>query len=89
VSREDLSTASDLLREAADGADETAADRLTAFADRLDRMADAGRDLDHGKLASVLLKLDEIADGLDEDRAATVQEARQHVTDFRETVEGV
>jgi hypothetical protein len=89
MSREHLSTASDLLREAAETSDEAAAERLAGFADRLDRMAGADRDPDHGKMASVLLKLDEIADGLDEAEAATVQEAREHVTAFRETVSGV
>jgi hypothetical protein len=89
MSRTRLTTASEHLREAAEASDDTAAERLRGFADRLDRMAEADRDPDHGKLASVLLKLDEIAAGLDEEQAATVQSAREEITAFRETVPGV
>jgi hypothetical protein len=89
MSREHLRTASDLLADAAHATTGEPAERLDAFADRLARMAEAERDPDHGRLATVLLKLDEIADGVDEDVAATIQEAREHVTEFRRTVEGV
>ncbi|MFC7227580.1 hypothetical protein N0B31_09210 [Salinirubellus salinus] len=89
MSRTRLTTASEHLREAAEASDDTAAERLRGFADRLDRMAEADRDPDHGKLASVLLKLDEIAAGLDEEQAARVQSAREEITAFRETVPGV
>jgi hypothetical protein len=89
MSRERLSDASELLRRAAEGSDDASAERLRGFADRVDRMATADRDPDHGKLASVLLKLDEIAAGLDEEQAETVQAAREKITAFRETVPGV
>jgi hypothetical protein len=89
MSREHLGTASDLLADAADRTSGDPAERLDAFADRLDRMAGADRDPDHGRLATVLLKLDEIAGEVDPDVAATIQEAREHVTEFRRTVEGV
>jgi hypothetical protein len=89
VTREHLRQASELVADAADRADGEAADRLADFADRLDRMAEAQRDPDHGRMATVLLKLDEIAGEVDADVAATIQEAREHVTEFRKTVEGV
>jgi hypothetical protein len=89
MSREHLRTASDLLVDAAGRTSGEPAERLEGFAERLARMVDAERDPDHGRLATVLLKLDEIADEVDEDVAATVQEAREHVTEFRKTVEGV
>ena len=89
MSREELTEASELLREAAETSDEAPAERLRGFADRLDRMAAADRDPDHGKMASVLLKLDDIADDLDVEEAETVQQARDHITSFRETVPGV
>jgi hypothetical protein len=89
VTREHLSRASDLLADAARTTTGEPAERLDAFADRLDRMAEADRDPDHGRLATVLLKLDEIADEVDEDVAATIQDAREHVTEFRKTVGGV
>ena len=89
VSREHLRRASDLLADAADGTSGEPADRLDAFAERLDRMAGSERDPDHGRLATVLLKLEEIADDVDDDVAATIEEAREQVTEFRKTVEGV
>ena len=89
MSREHLREASDLLADAADRTSGEPAERLDAFADRLDRMVEAERDPDHGRLATVLLKLDEIAEDVDEDVAATIEEAREHVTEFRRTVEGV
>lgn len=89
MSREHLREASDLLADAADRTSGEPAERLEGFADRLDRMVEAGRDPDHGRLATVLLKLDEIADDAEGDVASTIQEAREHVTEFRKTVEGV
>lgn len=90
VSREHLRQASGLLADAADRTSGEPADRLDAFADRLDRMTGGERDPDHGRLATVLLKLDEIADEVDDEGvAATIEEAREHVTEFRRTVEGV
>ena len=78
-----------MLTDAADRTSGEPADRLDGFADRLERMAEAERDPDHGRLATVLLKLDEIADEVDDDVAVTVEEAREQITDFRRTVEGV
>jgi len=89
MSREHLREASDLLSGAADRTSGESSERLEAFADQLDRMVEAGRDPDHGRLATVLLKLDDIADEAEGDVAATIQEAREHVTEFRKTVEGV
>ena len=89
MSREHLRTASDLLEDAAERTTDEPAERLRAFAERLDRMAGADRDPDHGRLATVLLKLEEIAGSVDGDVAVTIQEAREHVTEFRRTVEGV
>ena len=89
MSRDHLRRASELLADAADRTDGDAAERLEGFVDRLDRMAEAERGPDHGRLATVLLKLDEIADEVDDDVAATIQEAREHVTEFRKTVEGI
>lgn len=89
MSRQHLRTASELLEDAAARTEGDPAERLSGFVDRLDRMADASRDPDHGKLATVLLKLDEIAGDVDADVAETIQEAREHITAFRETVKGV
>jgi hypothetical protein len=89
MSRDHLRTASELLADAASRTDGEPAARLSGFVSRLERMAEASRTPDHGKLATVLLKLDEIADDVDADVAATIQEAREHVTEFRKTVQGV
>ncbi|MFB6207065.1 MAG: hypothetical protein ABEJ05_11125 [Haloglomus sp.] len=88
-SRDHLRTASDLLADAAAGTDGDTADRLSGFADRVAGWADGKNDPDHGALANVLLKLDDLADDVDDETAETIQTARSEITEFRKTVEGV
>jgi len=86
----DLWTATDTLAEVRERvSDDETADRLGAFADRLRRMADAGRGPDHGRLDRVMYGLREIADELDGENAEAVKNARSHVRSYRETVDGV
>jgi hypothetical protein len=87
--RDHLHTASDLLTDAATAADGAPANRLSGFADRIGGWADGENDPDHGALANVLLKLDDVADEVGDDVADTIQEARSEITEYRKTVEGV
>jgi hypothetical protein len=87
--RDHLRTASDLLTEAAEATDGDAAERLAGFADRVAGWADGENDPDHGALANVLLKLDDVADEVGAAPAETIQEARTEITEYRKTVEGV
>lgn len=89
MARERLETARDQLRTASESADGEAADRLDGFAEQLDRLAARDRGPDHGRLARILTSLSEIADEADEGTAATIEEARSEITEFRKGVEGV
>lgn len=86
--RETLATASDLLASAADDAGDHA-DRLRELSDQLGSLADQDRDVDHGRLARIQSGLDEIQPDLDDDAAATLDEANDEINAFRETIEGV
>ena len=86
--RETLATASNLLASAAGDADDHA-DRLGELADQLGALADQDRDVDHGRLARIQSGLGEIQPDVDDDVAATIDEANDEVNAFRETIEGV
>lgn len=87
--RDELRTACRLLDEAAAATDGETADRLSGFADRVEGWAEGEFDPDHGAMATVLLKLNDIAEAAEADVADTVQEARSSITEYRRTVDGV
>jgi hypothetical protein len=87
--RDSLHTATDLLTQAAGATDGETSQRLENFSNRVERWANGEQDPDHGAMAQVLLKLDEIAGDADEEVAETIQEARSAITAYRKTVEGV
>lgn len=87
--REHLRTASELLEDASDATTGEAADRLDGFADRVAGWAEGTNDPDHGALANVLLKLDDVADEVGGSVAEDIQTARSEITEFRKTVGGV
>ncbi|WP_254830452.1 DUF7553 family protein [Haloglomus salinum] len=87
--REHLRTASDRIAEAAEAAEGDTADRLSGFAERVEGWADQENGPDHGALANILLKLDDLADEVGGDAAETIQTARSEITEFRKTVGGV
>lgn len=87
--RDSLHTATDLLREAAAATEGETSERLSNFSSRVERWANGEQDPDHGAMAQVLLKLNEIAGDADEAVAETIQQARSGITEYRKTVEGV
>lgn len=87
--RPELRDAAESLDAARDGANGEAADRLAGFADRVLKMADADRGPDHGSLARLEHGLQDVQEDLDDDGAAAVDDALDHVKAYRETVEGV
>jgi chromosome segregation ATPase len=88
MTRTELETASERLDSAADSA-ETNADRLADLADQLDQLAGADRGPDHGRLARIQTALDEIQQEVDDETAATIEDARTEVREYRATVDGV
>jgi hypothetical protein len=89
MTRENLATASDLLESAAETASGDAAERLAELADQLDTLATRERGPDHGRLARIENALGDLTADVDDETAATIDDAHDHVIAFRETVEGV
>lgn len=87
--REQLQRASDLLRQAAEASAGETQQRLYDQSDQLARLAAADRGPDHGRLARHMNALHELQRETDGEVAELVAEAREDVSAFRETVEGV
>ncbi|NIB98216.1 hypothetical protein [Halobacterium sp. R2-5] len=88
--REDLRSASDHLRAAAvAAADSEHEERLYDQSDTLAELATADNGPDHGRLARIQQKLAGIASEANDDAAANIQDAKDSIRDYRETVEGV
>lgn len=89
MTREDLERASTLLSEASDLADGDLQARLETQSDQLAGLAEADREPDHGRLDRHMNALYEIMGETDGEIHDLVEEARNAVSAFRETVEGV
>jgi len=89
MTREQLQTAADHLRTAADTADGDATDRLTDLADKLDSLATADRGPDHGTMARMQNTLNEVTGDVDDATVTEIDDAKAAISDYRSTVEGV
>ncbi|GAB7014427.1 DUF7553 family protein [Halolamina salina] len=90
MTRDQLQTASDELRAAAERAtDPELQERLAEQADQFDQLATADRGPDQGRLARHLNALSDIRESLDGDAVAHVDDAEEAITAYRETVGGV
>jgi len=90
MANEALAAAGELLASAAeDATDAGARETLSDLADQLGRLAEAGRGPDHGRLARIEAKLDDIQTGASDDVAVTIDEALDEIHAYRETIEGV
>jgi len=90
MTREALATASELLADAAQSADnDDDSDRLSELADQIDRLSTADEGPDHGRLARIQNALHDLEDSAGEDAATTIAEAHEHVKEYRSGVEGV
>lgn len=89
MTRVELSEAADTLRRAAERAEnDQRRERLEDQADQFDRLAEAERGPDHGRLARHEHILTEIADE-EEAAAAAIETALESIRAYRQTVEGV
>lgn len=89
MTRDELATASETLESAADDATDDAEATLTDLADQLDRLADADHGPDHGRLARIEAKLDDVQTGESDAVAAAIDDALDSIHAYRETIEGV
>jgi hypothetical protein len=87
--REELQTASDELRRAAEDADGDLRERIYEQSNQLAELATRERGPDHGRLDRHMNALGEIADDLDGDARERVLDARDQVREYRTGVEGV
>lgn len=87
MTRTELATAGDLLRDvAADTEDAAVRERVERQADQLADLAESDRGPDHGRLARIEQALGEVGESTGDD---AVEEALEHVRAYRETVSGV
>ena len=90
MSRDELTRAADLLHEAsAEMEDEPLAERTSGVADQLERFTNADSGPDHGRIARMENTLREIAADADGDTERTVEDAHEHLSAYRSTVQGV
>lgn len=87
--REELSDASDNLREAAIEAKAEFEERLYERSDELANLAAADEGPDHGRLARVTHALDDLIEDVEEETSEHVQQAKEKVEEYREGVDGV
>jgi hypothetical protein len=87
--REELKTASDTLRKAAELVDEETQKRLHEQSDQLAKLATRDADPDHGRLDRHMNALYELAGDLDGEAEELVRDARDSVKEYRKTVPGV
>jgi predicted nucleic acid-binding Zn-ribbon protein len=88
--RTELRNAAEKLSEARERtSNPDAGDRLDSLAEQVEKLADAERGPDHGRLARLEHNLAEVQEDLDAEAADLVDEALSHERAYRETVEGV
>lgn len=87
--REQLQTAADHLRTAAETVDDDPAERLTELADKLDSMATADRGPDHGSMARMQNTLNEVTSDVDSEASDAIDDAKAAISEHRKTIEGV
>lgn len=87
--REELQSASEELRRAAEAVDGDAQERIYEQSNQLATLATRDAGPDHGRLDRHMHALKDIADGLDGDAEERVLAARDQVREYRTGVEGV
>ncbi|EMA44447.1 DUF7553 family protein [Halococcus saccharolyticus] len=89
MTRDRLRTAGELLTDASRDTDGDLRERIEGLAEQLDDLADADRGPDHGRIARMENALNEIESQLDGDARESVQDAHEHLSEYRSTVSGV
>lgn len=90
MTREELATASDLLESAANSTDDAdATDRLESLSEQVADLSEAERGPDHGRLARLENALHDLTDDTSGDAVEAIEDAHEHVTEYRSGVEGV
>jgi len=85
---DELANASDHLASASTDAQEHG-DRLQELSSQLQDLSEREQNADHGRLARIQAALDEVQPNVSDDVAATIEQARDEIRAYRETIEGV
>jgi hypothetical protein len=88
MSADELQNAHEELGTARDLADGEAAERISNLVDSVADALDAGRTVDHGKLARMERTLAEIQEDVSGETADAIQDARDALRSYREGVPG-
>ena len=90
MTREELARASQLLVSAAESTtDGDDSERLSDLVDQLDRLSEADEGPDHGRLARIENALRELEESTGEETAIVIEDAHEHVKEYRSDVPGV
>lgn len=90
MTRTKLTTASEHLESAATATDnEAASDRLSELANQVATLVENESEADHGRIARIQAAIDELKSDVSDDVAATISDARDELSAYRETLEGV
>lgn len=89
MSRDHLDRASELLSETSNATSGDPSERLRKQADELADLATRDRGPDHGRLDRHMNILRQIKEDVDEEPASSIDDALEHITEYRKTVEGV
>lgn len=87
--REELQRASELVADAAEDVEGEARDRLDGFVDQLDTLATREQGPDHGRLDRILHALRDIEEDASDEAGELLERARDKITEYRKTIEGV
>ena len=89
MSREELASAGDRLASVMEEASDDAGTTLSDLAGQLDRLAEGNRGPDHGRLARIEAKLDDVQTDESDAVAVAIDAALDDIHAYRETIEGV
>jgi hypothetical protein len=90
MTREELQTAAEQLTEAKDATDDVdARERLADLAGQLEDLATADKGPDHGRMARIQNALSELNDEVGAEATTAIDDAKDSISAYRETVEGV
>lgn len=90
MTQDELIRASEQIGSAAsETSADDASERLTELAGQVSDIADGETEADHGRIARIQAALDELQPSLEDDVATTVDSARDELSAYRKTLDGV
>lgn len=86
----ELTRASEQLESAAgEAAEDETSDRLSELAVQVGDLANGEKRADHGRIARIQAAIDELQPSVSDEVAVTIDEARDELSTYRESLDGV